>query len=203
MIKKTVYILSSVILICLLFVVNSYFNNPKSKTLALPDLRQMTTYTCGVSALQTILFYYGIDTREADLARKLKNTSSGTEVKHIVRVAKEYGLKANAKQMTAADLKNYIKQNIPVIIAIQAWADKNTNYEKDYDDGHYVVAIGYTPESFIFEDPSTIGRGFIPYSELEKRWHDVGSDNKKVEHLGIAIYGKKPKFNMNILEHID
>lgn len=36
----------------------------------LPDVRQATDYTCGPSALQSVLMFYGEDLREGELAEK-------------------------------------------------------------------------------------------------------------------------------------
>jgi uncharacterized protein YvpB len=40
-------------------------------------------------------------------------------------------------------------------VLIQAWKDENdtTPYPNDFEDGHYVVAIGYDKKNFFFEDP--------------------------------------------------
>ena len=38
--------------------------------LAVPDVRQSTTYTCSASALQAVLAYYGIEAEFADAIRR-------------------------------------------------------------------------------------------------------------------------------------
>lgn len=87
---------------------------------------------------------------------------------------------------------------------MQAWTEKeNINWEKDWIDGHYVVAIGFTKDKILFEDPSSFERTFLKYDELNERWHDVGTDGKKYVHHGIAIYGKKPQFNRDEVVHMD
>lgn len=46
--------------------------------------------------------------------------------------------------MSLADLEAYINLQIPVIILIQAWKeDDSIPWANDWDDGHYVVVIGY------------------------------------------------------------
>lgn len=106
--------------------------------------------------------------------------------------------------MTIDDIKEYLKKSIPVIIVLQAWAKKRkVNWEKDWIDGHYVVAIGYTKDKVLFEDPSSFKRTYLKYDELEKRWHDVDVNGKKYYHHGIAIFGKKSQFNRDEIVHMD
>jgi predicted double-glycine peptidase len=51
----------------------------------------------------------------------------------------------------------------PVIVQIQAWGDEGTDYTNDFDDGHYVVAIGFDENYLYFEDPWIIGNiAYIP-----------------------------------------
>lgn len=201
--KNTKNIIKMLLSFQIIIIFSSCLN--KEKIIEFPDLRQMTTYSCGASALQSVLFYYGIDTKELELSKKLKTTPDwGTEHTEIEKIAIEYGLKVEMKEkMTIEDLKKFIDNKIPVILAIQAWQDRKINYENDYDDGHYVVAIGYDDKKIIFEDPSTIGRGFLTYEELEKRWHDITKKNKKLEHFGMAIWGKPLKYHSKLIEHID
>jgi len=203
---KKIFLFSGILVFFnLIIIFILFYNKMNTKIIETPDLRQAYTYTCGASALQTILFYYGEDIREGYLAKELNTTSDwGTEHTSIEKIALKYGLKLDMRKMTADDLKNFIDKKIPVILAIQAWSDnKKIDYKNDYDDGHYVVAIGYNKKGFIFEDPSSVGRGFLTYEELETRWHDIDKAGKPLEHLGIAIYGKPVKYNLNLIEHID
>jgi hypothetical protein len=44
--------------------------------------------------------------------------------------------------------------------------------------------------------------GYIPNDKLLERWHDVDVGEKKCYQLGIAIYGKKPNFDLEKIEEI-
>jgi intein/homing endonuclease len=66
---------------------------------------------------------------------------------------------------------------------------------------HNCIAIGYTDTAIIFEDPAIFGRGYINFSELEKRWH--GEDEKILRNFGIAVWGKKPFNFTDEFIHID
>lgn len=55
----------------------------------LKQTRQSTEYSCGASALQTVLKYWGLELDEAELMQRLKtNPEVGTYPEDIVRVAK-------------------------------------------------------------------------------------------------------------------
>jgi predicted double-glycine peptidase len=65
--------------------------------------------------------------------------------------------------MLISDLENSIMRGRPVIVQIQAWGDEGTDYTNDFDDGHYVVAIGFDENYLYFEDPWIIGNiAYIP-----------------------------------------
>lgn len=103
--------------------------------------------------------------------------------------------------MTIAELKGYIDRDIPVILMIQAWA-RNKNEYKGWSEGHYTVCIGYTKDELLFADPSLYDIGYIPNNKLLERWHDLDIGEKKYYQLGIAVYGKKPKFDLEKIEEI-
>ena len=170
-----------------------------------PEVRQGTDYTCGDSAMQSVLYYYGIEFREDQLIKRLHTTHDGTDPGAIADFAKAEGFSVDMHAMTIADIKQYIDQAIPVIVDIQAWSGhQHPHYKGDYDDGHYVVVIGYDDERFIFEDPSMMNRGYLTFVEFLERWHDVenGPKGLHITHLGIAIYGKPPRFHSSTIKHI-
>lgn len=174
------------------------------KTITLPQLRQVYNYDCGANALQAILVYYGIEIREDRIIKSAGTVKNGTPIQGIIRTAEKYGLKTEAREMNITDIKKHIDRKIPVILVLQAWAKKKKiDWEKDWLDGHYVVAIGYTKDKIIFEDPSSFERTYLKYDELEKRWHDIDLNGKKYFHYGIAIFGKSPKFHAEKILHMN
>jgi uncharacterized protein YvpB len=59
------------------------------------------------------------------------------------------------------ELKRYIDNGYPVIVVVQAWADRYMTLEDwrtTYDYGHYAVDIGYQDKIFTFEDPASTHR---------------------------------------------
>ncbi len=70
--------------------------------------RQSTEYSCGASALQSVLSYWGKDVDEEDLMKLLKTTpETGTYPEDIIRVARELGFEAELREnLSIDDLEN-------------------------------------------------------------------------------------------------
>jgi predicted double-glycine peptidase len=172
-----------------------------------PTVRQSTPYTCGVASMQSVLMYYGHEYREDVLAQALGTTEAdGTPYKNMITFAQSLGLPAEARmEMTSDDLKTLIDQKKPVIVTIQAWADPPVDYANDWNDGHYVVAIGYDTDNFYFMDPSTLGHyTSIPIPSFEIRWHDEDSlAHERLIHPGIIIGDGQSKYNPTEITPLD
>ncbi len=128
----------------------------------------------------------------------------GTSIDSMVNTIKKYGLSCQSKTMTIEELKGYIAKKIPVILLLQAWTNKkHINWQCDNSDEHYVVAIGYDKNNIYFEDPYSFERTFLSCDELQNRWHDVDKNEKRYINHGIAVFGKKPKFNSKDIIHMN
>lgn len=175
--------------------------------LRVPTVRQATSYTCGAAALQAVLAYWGrYDGGETALAKRLgSDPTDGTKVAAILRVARESGLEAEAKEkMTVGDLRAAFKRGDTVIVNLQAWADWETKapplrgeaWSARWEDGHYVVLVAVDETNAYFMDPSVLpGLAWLPLSELPHRWHDYEREGRAVrrfERLGIVLRGKTP-----------
>jgi ABC-type bacteriocin/lantibiotic exporter with double-glycine peptidase domain len=164
-----------------------------TKQFYIPDIFQNTNYDCGVECVQAVMAYYGTDYTETELEKELEVSKKyGTATKSIIGFFNKRGFKIFEGNMNIEILKKYIDRKIPVIILIQAWAERNTNYIKTNNWGHYVVVCGYNKSGLILEDPAIFGKGYLSYSQLKKRWH--GLDNKILYNYGIAVWGKN-KYN--------
>lgn len=164
-----------------------------------PMIRQGTGYTCGVAALQSILFHWGEEWREDRLAQELGSTpEEGTNYHQIVRLAESKGFQVEvAIGMSLDRLTAAVDAGWPVIVAIQAWGDHPEAYAESWDDGHYVVVVGHDRENLYFMDPSTIGTyTFIPIEAFLTRWHDFyhEADGTRVDvvHLGMIFRRATP-----------
>jgi predicted double-glycine peptidase len=167
--------------------------------IAVPDTTQQKGYSCGASALQAVCHYYGVGGEEEDdfaLAMDLKST--GSDPCQLVDVAQRYGLKViECQPMKIAELKRALDLRHPVIIMMQAWGEGRgqdgyrKSYKRIWEDGHWVVAIGYDRTGVFFEDPSLQAlRGYLSFAELDERWHDVGppKDKGHIEHYGMIVW---------------
>ena len=176
-----------------------------TKLIKVPMTRQATDYTCGAAAVQSVIGYYGEDIRESALAKELHtNSTIGTAYKQIEAFGKRHGYKvAVHKNASLTDLKKLIDGGTPAICLIQAWPERKVDYAKDWEDGHYVVAIGYDANNMYFMDPSTLGRyTFIPIDEFLKRWHDT--DGKERLHNFIMTVTKpKAQFSQDEIVRLE
>lgn len=174
------------------------------KILALPKLRQTFNYDCGAKAIESVLAYYRIEVREDKIIKLAATTKEGTKIKNIEKVICKYGLKIKSGRMNIEDLIIYIDKKIPVIIALQAWTNKKqVIWKTNWSDGHYVVVVGYSKDRIIFADSASYNYSYLTFRELANRWHDVDIDGKKYLNFGMAVYGKKPKYNEDKLIHMD
>lgn len=172
-------------------------------------MRQSTPYTCGVAALQSILAYYGYSIRGDLLSKEVNCTPEfGTPYRDMKRYVETKGLNCDPiLNMTIQQLESNIDNKIPIIVAIQAWSDKNEtkDWRDRWADGHYVVVIGYDDKNYYFMDPSTLGKyTYIEKTEFLDRWHDIDQTDEKVIHFGLVITGHhNVVYNPNLFTKID
>ena len=163
-----------------------------------PVIPQATSYSCGAAAFFEVLVYWAaaFEGHEADLHAILDTTEDGTSPRKIVEAAKGFGLDAVLEQgLSLEDLRKALSQGETVILDLQAWTEvPSVNWQKDWDDGHYVVLVAIDDHYVYLADPSLHrGYGFIPHEEFLDRWHDFEERAGVVErfvHTGIRIRGK-------------
>ncbi|HOC81795.1 MAG: Peptidase C39 family protein [Synergistetes bacterium ADurb.Bin155] len=159
--------------------------------------RQAFDFDCGATALQTVMAYYGVEVRLDVLMEALGTDEDGTDVRDILRTARSYGFEAQGRSgWTLGELKGKIDEGIPVIVLLQAWAERPKTireWESDYDDGHYAIVIGHAKGVLLFEDPASFRRTWLREREFLSRWHDRDARTGEVfEHYGIMLLGKDP-----------
>jgi predicted double-glycine peptidase len=174
----------------------------------LPGGIQTFDFDCGAKALQLVMAYYGVEVREDRLIKALGADDKGTPVKSMIAVAEKRGFQVVAKSgLSLEEVKQYVDANHPVIVLVQAWAERYMTLEdwrKDDEDGHYVVVIGYEDGIIIFEDPSALRRAWMTEEEFIARWHDVDPRTKeRLDNFGMVLFGKEPIPAGETLEHMD
>ena len=164
--------------------------------------RQSTDYTCGPSALQAVLNYWGREVAEEDLATLLGTTSEvGTFPEDIARGARILGFEAQVREnLTLDDVRAFTAKGDPMIALAQVWRSQRDALKpvtEDWDNGHYIVVLGVDDNNVYFQDPFVrMSKAFVPRKTFEDHWHQaMGGDTKnqpKLMHVGIFVRGEKP-----------
>jgi uncharacterized protein YvpB len=83
-----------------------------------------------------------------------------------------------------------------VIVLVQAWADRYltaSEWRRNFDDGHYVVVVGYDEQNLYFEDPASFHRTWLKKKEFLARWHDQDpATGEKLMQAGMVLLGGEP-----------
>jgi len=173
----------------------------------LPTGRQTFDFD-GPKALQIALAYYGVDIPEGDLIKELGCDANGTPVQNMISVAETKGFQVVTRcGLSLEEVKRFVDGKHPVIVLVQAWADRYMTLEdwkKDNEDGHYVIVIDFYNDNIVFEDPSSFRNTWLTEEEFLARWHDVDPrTHKKLEHFGMVLLGKQPAPPQKLFEHMD
>ncbi|AKG53268.1 hypothetical protein DGWBC_0589 [Dehalogenimonas sp. WBC-2] len=159
--------------------------------------RQSFDFDCGPKSLQLVLAYYGVELREDQLLLRLGSNHLGTRISDMTALAESFGFVVEAHSgVSLAEVKKYVDELRPVIVLVQAWADKYMSQEdwrQTNEHGHYVVVIGYREHTVLFEDPATFGNTWLTEREFLSRWHDVDPvSGERLEHFAMVLKGKMP-----------
>jgi predicted double-glycine peptidase len=168
---------------------------------AIPPVKQMTSYSCGPAAALSMLRYWRWETfshvDEGSLHRPMRTTESqGTEPEPMVEYMRDVvGLDAEYRygDVTLAELERAVDAEQPPIVDLQAWRDDARPWRDTWDAGHYVILVGYDAERLFVMDPSVLtpgAYGFLPRAELDERWHDLaGMDERRLDRMAIFVRG--------------
>lgn len=161
--------------------------------------RQITEYSCGASALQAVLSYWGHDLDETEIMKIIDTSEDvGTYPENIVRGVRALGLEAEARaNLTLDEVRRFAH---PVIALGQVWRSQRSSAprpEDDWDNGHYIVVLGVDEDYVYFQDPYLrMGKAFVTREVFERHWHQImggeAAGNPRLEHLGILIRGERP-----------
>ena len=174
-----------------------------SKFHLLKQTRQMTEYSCGASALQSVLSYWGREIDEEALMRLIgTNAEVGTFPEDMVRGARALGFDAELKENATLDeLERFTEGGHPVIALAQVWrseTDTPASAADEWDCGHYIVVLSVDADYVYFQDPYIrMGKGFVPRSVFEEHWHQIMggatlAKSPKLMRVAIFIRGKEP-----------
>jgi hypothetical protein len=172
--------------------------------------RQITEYSCGASALQAVLSYWGHDLDETAIMKIIGTSEDvGTYPENIVRGVRALGLEAEAREnLTLEEVRRF---GHPMIALCQVWRSQRSSAprpEDDWDNGHYIVVLGVDDEYVYFQDPYLrMGKAFVTQRTFERHWHQImggeAAGNPKLLHLGILIRGERPAPAVAALGQLD
>jgi len=164
--------------------------------------RQTTEYSCGASALMSVLAYWGKDVEEHELMRLMGTSEEeGTYPEKIANAARALGFEAEVRQgLTLDDVAKITANGDPMIALAQVWRGSRSGaLGEDFDAGHYISVLGVDAENDYFQDQYVRNcKAFVPRAAFEKHWHHVmggtagTTRNPMLAHLGIVIRGKQP-----------
>mgnify|MGYP001601853818 CR=1 FL=1 len=135
--------------------------------LALPPVRQVTSFSCGAAAATSVFRYLGRDSACECRVMALAGTTAeaGTTPGGLRRAAAFY--RVPVEQWEGASLEDVceaVKAGRPVLLALQAWAERSgqdaasaVDYRQRWDDGHWVAMTAAGPRRLLFMDPSLGG----------------------------------------------
>ena len=170
-----------------------------------PDIAHLMDSSSGLSALLVVCRYFGVGPEdEQDYLRDLSLDTPWPDPGRLVDAAQGYGLHVDPRcPMSDADLVAFLDAGKPVVVLLQAWGEEGdetprAGYQDIWDDGHWLVAIGYDQDGVYFEDPSLQGiRGYLSFVELGERWHAWGRNQQRVCRFGAAVWktpGEDPAY---------
>lgn len=118
---------------------NPYISSPYNKKSGCDAMGQNTNYYCGVSALQKVLYKFGIHVSQKQLASVAGTTTKGTDHQGlrtaVAWVSKHYGVKLTVKEYNFSELgfdkisKMICKPNVDIIWHL-LYRNKYGHYEK-------------------------------------------------------------------------
>ncbi len=156
--------------------------NKSLDLIAIPDVRQSVSFSCGAAVLRSVCEYFGVGPEsELDYIDLLGTDRTGTPPEAIVAAAEKLGLSVQAGSMDMASIAAPLAEGKPIIAVCQSNGDGDR-------EGHYVVLIGESDQSVYVHDPAA-GRKRIGKNLWQSRWHDVGKDGTEYRQWG-AVIGK-------------
>lgn len=169
----------------------------------LPDVRQETSSSCGAACTEAICRAYGVGECDEEWYRSQLGTNEeiGTDDTAIRKLFDSLGLSTTISMPCSNEaLRAFLDAHQPVLMLVQAYGNSTEYSEPESDSGHYVVAIGYTADDLIVEDPALPEtRGYIPWDELESRWHipELERWAMAIHKTEVMQYVRSLKFSTN------
>jgi ABC-type bacteriocin/lantibiotic exporter with double-glycine peptidase domain len=149
---------------------------------ALPLLKQEREDTCAIACLRMVLAGRGKGVAESDLARRTQMVEGGVEIVELERLARAVGLSATAREATAQQIRDLLREGNDVI----AYVNRAVFDLRNLGDlrpalrgqvGHAVVPVRVTARHVTFHDPHPLRSGTLRKTvrRFEAAQHLMGS----------------------------
>ncbi len=140
---------------------------------------QKYDFDCSVAVAWSILKYYKVKVDYNALLKASKVCPvDGMQPIKLINLLKKYGIDFELHEnKNIRFIKNQIKNEIPVIVIMQARKEYNKTWKNTWIYGHYMVVIGYDENWLFIYDPSIGGMKQLSHDQFYARWHDY--DNKR------------------------
>jgi uncharacterized protein len=166
--------------------------------LNVPFIKQSTDYTCGPTALQMVLQYFGKFVEDKTICAMASTTDkNGTPRKGLIRTLQILGLETHFHSNSSiAELKFFLDQGAPVIVGYR---------DLQQDESHFGVVVGYEDEYLLLHDPSEetpftpifvqdfLDRWYGRHTKQHTRWMLAALNKPFVPFEGDIVGGLPPR----------
>lgn len=133
-------------------------NNDNNEKILLPvkPIEQKYTYNCGPTALLIVIRYqFNLNLTQEDINFLTGVTPDGCSEYHFFKALKSLGFKYEEGKGNLSKLKNYLRNNLPVIVHVVL----------EDGEGHFAVVIGIDNDFVYLADPrnGSIVKWGIPF----------------------------------------
>jgi ABC-type bacteriocin/lantibiotic exporter with double-glycine peptidase domain len=131
-----------------------------------PFVMQESRY-CGPASLASVLAYYGDPVDQKTIGKAVYDpTLQGSLITDLENYARRQGFKTTSDRGNATALKEFVRENRPVIVLVDKgfWVVSNP---------HYLVIYGFNAHGFIAHDGFEGAQEF-PYGKFEDTWEKAG-----------------------------
>jgi predicted double-glycine peptidase len=123
---------------------------------------QPDDYSCGPTAVLTVLRYHGDNTKSSKIRKVCKLTEDGAGPKKLIKGLHKLGYDTKYRKVTFGNIKEELDQGRPIIVIRNDLA----GYEEE---GHWSVIARYTDSNLLMADPSLWSRARIPVNRIRTR----------------------------------
>jgi ABC-type bacteriocin/lantibiotic exporter with double-glycine peptidase domain len=142
------------------------------KMINVPRFAQEGAKSCVPASVRMVLHYFGIALTEPELVKILESDVEGTSILNIELLpADTLGLELWTGEMSVDKLREYIDDDIPVIVAV--WTDAFPYWLTNRP--HAVVVVGYDEKSVYINDAKFPGATqAVQWNNFLIGWEDFG-----------------------------